>query len=458
MEEININDFLQYLKKKIYIIIIILSVLLVALSVYNIFFKVPVYTANTTIILVKNEENKIIDGVTSNTINQSDLTLNQNLVSSYTKILKSHLVLQQVIDKLNLDYEVGELEKEINITSVDDTAILNIAITDEDPASATNIANTLVKIFESEVSNIFNINNVTVLDEAELPTSISNDTFIRDVILVVLISCFGGLGIIFVIFYFDDTIRNVETIENEIGLPLIAKIYKSPENTDLVVEKKPKSATSESIRNLRANLQFASVDSALKVLLITSTVPSEGKSFVSANLATSFAQAGKKVLLVDCDLRKGRQHEIFNIINKKGLSNLLVEDIKNSGEFIQKTDIKKLDVLPRGVVPPNPSELLSSKKIVSLVNKLKNMYDIVILDVTPSNGLSDPLILSKIADETLIITSLNYTTKTDLINVKKEFENVNANIAGCVVNNIKFKKHTYGYYGYGYYGNEEEKK
>lgn len=454
MEEINLNDFLQYFKKRIYIIIFLLLLILSALFTYNLFFKVPVYTTSTTIILVKDNENSV-EGNT--TINQSDLTLNQNLVSSYTKILKSHLVLQQVISKLNLDYTVDELYKEINITSVDDTAILNISITDEDAARATNIANTLVSTFEKEVTNIFKINNVTVLDEAEIPLYVSNNTLLRDIILAVLVACFGGLGVIFVIYYFDDTLRNVETVEEEIGLPLIAKIYKSPEKIDLVVEKKPKSATSESIRNLRANLQFATVDNDLDVLLITSTMPSEGKSFISANLATSFAQAGKKVLLVDCDLRKGRQHTIFGLVNKRGLSNLLVEDINNYADFIQETEVKKLHVLPRGVVPPNPSELLSSKKMKVLIEKLKLYYDLIVLDVTPSNGLSDPLILSKVADETLIVSSLNYTTKTDLKNVKKELENVNANIAGCVVNNVKFTKHSYGYYSYGY-GNDEVKK
>ena len=393
MEEINLNDFLQYFKKRIYIIIFLLLLILSALFTYNLFFKVPVYTTSTTIILVKDNENSV-EGNT--TINQSDLTLNQNLVSSYTKILKSHLVLQQVISKLNLDYTVDELYKEINITSVDDTAILNISITDEDAARATNIANTLVSTFEKEVTNIFKINNVTVLDEAEIPLYVSNNTLLRDIILAVLVACFGGLGVIFVIYYFDDTLRNVETVEEEIGLPLIAKIYKSPEKIDLVVEKKPKSATSESIRNLRANLQFATVDNDLDVLLITSTMPSEGKSFISANLATSFAQAGKKVLLVDCDLRKGRQHTIFGLVNKRGLSNLLVEDINNYADFIQETEVKKLHVLPRGVVPPNPSELLSSKKMKVLIEKLKLYYDLIVLDVTPSNGLSDPLILSKV--------------------------------------------------------------
>ncbi len=457
MEEINISDMLQYFKKKIYIVIIILSILLTALSVYSIFFKVPVYTTSTTIILVKDNENSYVGSGNNDTISQSDLTLNQNLVSSYSKILKSHLVLQQVIDKLALDYNVEELEKEMNITSVDDTAILNIAITDKDAEVATDIANTIVKVFEKEVTNIFKINNVTVLDEAEVPDNVSNNTFIRDIILVILISCFGGFGIIFVIFYFDDTLRNAETIEEEIGLPLLAKVYRNPEKIDLVVDKKPKSATSESFRSLRANLQFASVDTTLKTLLVTSTVPSEGKSFVSVNLGTAFAQAGKSVLIVDCDLRKGRQHEIFKINNSKGLSNLLLEDIENYEEYIQKTSIKKLSLLPRGVVPPNPTELLSSKKNEALIKRLRKSYDLIILDATPSNGLSDPLILSKFADETVIVSALNYTTKNDLKEVKKELENVNANIAGCILNNVKFQKHSYGYYSYGY-GVEEDKK
>jgi len=134
---------------------------------------------------------------------------------------------------------------------------------------------------------------------------------------------------------------------------------------ELVIVSKPKGASSEAIRTLRTNLQFTFVDNDVKVILITSSISGEGKSFISANLSSAFALSNMKVLLIDCDLRKGRQDKIFDIKEENGLSNLLLDDIKNYQKYIHKTEIDNLFVLPGGIVPPNPSELLISDKIKS---------------------------------------------------------------------------------------------
>lgn len=134
---------------------------------------------------------------------------------------------------------------------------------------------------------------------------------------------------------------------------------------ELIVDRDPKSALSESIKNIRTNLQFSSVDGKIKNILITSSTSGEGKSFVTANLAVAFAKLGNKVLVVDCDMRLGRQHEIFGLSNSVGLSNLLIDEIEQKYEkYIQKTEVKNVSVLTRGIVPPNPSELLASEKNV----------------------------------------------------------------------------------------------
>ena len=147
------------------------------------------------------------------------------------------------------------------------------------------------------------------------------------------------------------------------------------------------------------------------------------------------------------------------------MSNLLAGNIEDYFKYIYKTKIKNLCILPRGIIPPNPSELLSSKKMKHLMIKLKEDFDIVILDGAPCNGLSDSLALSTIVDNVLLVSSINYTPKRDLLNTKKSIESVGANLSGIVMNNIKAKKHYYGghYYGYGYdyeyvYGYGEEKK
>ena len=220
---------------------------------------------------------------------------------------------------------------------------------------------------------------------------------------------------------------------------------------ELVLNNDPKSIISEAIRTLRTNLQFASVDKKIQTILITSSVPGEGKSFIAANLAVAFAQSGSRVLLVDCDIRKGRQHYIFGCHNQKGLSNLLLDNIReNYQEYIQETKIKNLYVMFRGVTPPNPSELLGSSKNKELISILKNNYDIIIFDSAPVNGgLTDSVIMSTLVDGVVIVSSHKETPISLLNNTKKNLQNVNANILGVVLNraNSKSKKYYGHYYG-----------
>lgn len=452
MEEINIKDFFNYLKKYT-ILIILISILLTALVfMYDKTIKTPMYSTYTTIVLVKGD-NASITG-SSEAISQSDILLNQNLVSTYSQIINSKLILKQVIKNLDLDYTVKGLSKNIKVEALQDTEILKISVSDEKPENAADIANEIAKVFSLEIKKIYKINNVSVIDDAQISYDVSNNTLKRDLALALLVSVFGMSSIIFIKFYFDDTVKYNENLEQEIGMPIIAKVLKDSEGTDLITQAKPNSLTSENIRNLRTNLQFSSVDDDLKTILVTSTLPSEGKSFVSANLAISFAQAGKKVLLVDCDLRKGRQHRIFHISNKRGLSNLLVGDSGKMNDYIKPTSVENLYVVTRGVCPPNPTELLNSKKNAAFVNKMSEWYDVVIFDGVPCNGLSDSLIISSLVDRVVIVASENYTPKSDLLNTRKSIENSHGMIAGLVINNINMKNAGSKYY---YYYEEDEK-
>lgn len=204
---------------------------------------------------------------------------------------------------------------------------------------------------------------------------------------------------------------------------------------ELVIYSRPKSNISEDIRTIRTNLQFTSSDNEAKVLLITSSVPGEGKSFISSNLAAAFASTGESTLLIDSDLRLGRIHKIFGVTNKKGLSNLLVEkDIVDCEEYIKKTEIDNLYVMPRGTVPPNPSELLNSSNAKRIVEFLRQNFDHVIFDGVPINGLPDSLIVAGMVDRVIIVASANYTKIEELNDTKKALEKIDANIAGVVIN------------------------
>ena len=206
-------------------------------------------------------------------------------------------------------------------------------------------------------------------------------------------------------------------------------------NNEIIVDKNPKSSVAEAIRVIRTNIEFSGIDKKVHSILITSSVPSEGKSFISTNLATAFAQNGSKVLLMDCDMRKGRLHKIFGVENERGLSNLLLENVETKfNNFIKKTNIENLYLLSKGVVPPNPSELLNSPKTKVLLRTLAERFDYIILDGTPVNGLTDSLILTKYVDKTVIVTSLNYTKTNELEFTKKSLLSVGADIAGVIVN------------------------
>lgn len=459
MEEISIKDLFKFILKNIIVILIISFIFAFAAFIYSSYIKVPLYETNTTLLLTKPTDS--ITG--STTIDQNDINLNQKLVSTYSELIKSKRVLNQVINDLELDYKVNELAKLITVESVQNTEILKISVKNEDANLAGIIANKTAEVFSNEVVEIYKINNISIIDEATTPKVVANNTTTKDVILSFILGAGLAIIILFVIYYFDDTIKNSDNLEEELKMPIIGKIGLNISNkkdatdkTELIVNKFPKSIVSEGIKTLRTNLQFSSVDKNLKSILITSSIPGEGKSFISANLATAFCQTGKNVLIVDCDMRKGRQHKIFNVSNLNGLSNLLIDDFRNTYlSYIKNTGIKNLFLLTSGTIPPNPSELLNSDKNKALMNLLISKFDLVIFDGVPCNGLPDSIIMSTLVDKTLIVSAENITPKSLLENTRKSLESVKSNIAGVVVNKIDMKDNKYYGKYYSYYGEKQ---
>lgn len=223
---------------------------------------------------------------------------------------------------------------------------------------------------------------------------------------------------------------------------------------ELIAQRDPKSPVSEVFRTLRTNIQFMSTNKKLKTLLITSTFPSEGKSWVASNLAVTFAQAGNKVILIDADMRKGRQYTIFGVSPRPGLSNYLSGiDAENPDEidiskYIQKTEVENLLIMTAGNIPPNPSELLVSPQMNKLLEDLKEVCDIVIIDGTPCELVTDSIILSRIVDSTVIVTAHKETKKDNLEKIIKNIQNVGGHLAGVVVNKmpVSVKKYNENYY------------
>lgn len=227
---------------------------------------------------------------------------------------------------------------------------------------------------------------------------------------------------------------------------------------EIIVVENPKSPEAEMFRNLRTNIQFMNTDSEKKVMIVTSTIPGEGKSYVSANLAAAFAQLDKKVLIIDTDMRKGRQYSLFNLKPRPGISNFLSgvveqdfigdkEDIRN---YIQETDVENLYLIPAGNVPPNPSELLVSPKLKKIIHELKQSFDIIIFDAPPCLIVADALIIARLVDFSIIVTAQNITRIENLKRAKLAIENVGGKIAGVVLNKVQINAKSYEtsyYYG-----------
>lgn len=455
MEEINIKDYFSYLKHYILAFVIVVVFAVVGVVVYDKMIKKPVYQAQTSVVIAKS------DGTEGTAATLNDINASQKLATTYSEIAKSELVLAQVIENLGLHMGVKELSRDLTIKPVDDTAILSITARNLNAKLAATIANEIAAVFAKQVTEIYKIENVTQLSIAVTPETPSNNTLTRDLILAIAIAILVVAGFAFLRFYLDDTVKHSDDIEKMVGLPVAGKILKSDVKSkrlgsELIVERSPKAIVSENIKSLRTNLQFTVIDKELETILVTSTNASEGKSFISSNLATSFAQAGKRVLLVDCDLRKGRLHRLFGIPNTGGLSNLLTGDLRSLGKYVRKTKVHNLDLITCGTYPPNPSELLASQKNKRLVKILSDHYDIVIFDGAPIGGLTDSVILSRLMDETLLVVKDGSTARNDLKAASESLNKVGAKVAGVVFNMVN-RKGTHYYNSYYYYGDTGKK-
>lgn len=211
-----------------------------------------------------------------------------------------------------------------------------------------------------------------------------------------------------------------------------------------IVEKEPKSIAAESYRTLRTNIQYSSFDKEYKVIMVTSSEPEEGKSTTAGNLALCLAQGEKKVILVDCDLRKPSLHKKFRVSNLAGLSDVIIgkEDLVTA---IHRYN-KNLVILTSGKIPPNPSEMLSSKAMTALIDKLKENFDYIIIDTPPVQAVTDSQILSTKADGTLLVVKAEKTKKDSVENAIGLLKKVNANIIGTVLNGVDNSRNKYYYY------------
>ena len=299
--------------------------------------------------------------------------------------------------------------------------------------------------------------NVWVIEKSQMPKFPETPRKKRNILLGFILGLFGGIGIAFFLEYLDNTIKTPEDVEEKFNIPVISTIDLFKGKNQTIVENvlnDSSSMTAENFKGLRTSVFLSSADNPPKTLIITSMTPGEGKSSICSCLGSSIAQTGKKVLIIDADMRRPTQYKNFNIENTNGLSSFLAGISKEDEDIVILVD-ENLSIIPSGPIPPNPSELLSSARLLELIEKHSRAFDMIIFDTPPLASVTDPVILSQHVDGVIVVTWAGKTTHEILGKGLKQLKDISAPITGLVLNRFNAKKSGY-YYNYGdyYYSSE----
>jgi capsular exopolysaccharide synthesis family protein len=321
----------------------------------------------------------------------------------------------------------------------------------------------LQRVKEVNVAGLSNTNNISIVDPAIVPYTVFKPNRRLNLALGMVLGLFLGTVLAFMLEFLDDRIKTSDDMEKALGIPLlgiapsISKRIK--QNYALLTVEKPTSAVAEAFRSLRTNLMFATRTGAPRVMNVTSSGPSEGKTSTTINLATAFAQAGKSVLLVDADLRKPTLHKHFKLDNTKGLANYLVGQETLEG-VTQTCFIPEVYIVTSGPLTPNPVELLSSERLgelVAFIDAPDCKFDIILFDSPPVLGLSDALIIGNRTHATVLVAAYNETHKRPLMTAFTRLRQARNNIIGAVMTKAKGSAGG-SYYNYDYYYTYGDKK
>jgi non-specific protein-tyrosine kinase len=298
-------------------------------------------------------------------------------------------------------------------------------------------------------------NTITVIEQANLPEAPLSSKLGVNVLMAMAIGFTLAAGGAYLLEYLDDSIKNSDDVRKITELSTLgAAPVLDPEETkgsELVMFTNSQSPAAESYRVLRTNLQFASVDRPLHVLLVTSPGPGEGKSLTVANLGIALAQIGKRVVILDTDMHRPRQHRLFNLVNNVGVTTALLGDPTALSNCLQPTMVPRLSVLTTGPLPPNPAELLGSQRMQELLNALHQIADMVIMDSPPVTAVADTAVLSTLADGALLVFFAGKTRRETARRAMGALRQVNARVVGAMLNRMPLRGSGYYYYHYYYH-------
>ena len=418
------------------------------------------------------------------TIKQSEVDLSRTLSELSKKYGKNHPQIiavkaelatldkrrqgevQKIVVSLKNEYEVAlarekslrnSLAKQKRESLELNKKSIEFGVLRREAASAKQMYDLLVKRFkETSITEDMKTGNIRIVDRAEIPEIPIKPRKKLNILLAVIVGLTVGMGLAFFFEYLDNTVKNPDDINRYFGIPYLGPVpaiehdREAMEVAELVAVETPKSTASEAYRGLRTSLLFSSAEAPPQVILITSAGPREGKTLTCTNLAATMAQAGSKVLLVDCDMRRPRIHHIMKIDRDVGISSILAGPTEGN-RVLFKTKVDNLDVIPCGPIPPNPSELLGSKRMAQLVKTFRGRYEKIIIDSPPITAVTDAAVLARIADGVVIVIRCGDTSRDIVRNGVEQLKGVNTTILGAVLNGVNMGKDSYSYYQYYYY-------
>ena len=413
-------------------------------------------------------------GDTSLSISSSDITASKNLVNSYIVILKTRETLTDVIDYAGVDVTYKELSEMISASSVSSTEIFRVIVTSPDPEEATKLVNAIEYILPNRIKDIIEGTSAKVVDTAVTPTTPSSPDYVNNTLIGFLVGLVATVALIVLKEVFDIKIRTEEDISLACRYPILAAVpdmaspskgsyyyygygtKRKQERQPLGTQEEPKLigaqisfSASEAYKRLRTKLQFSfSDDSNSRVIGISSALTGEGKSLSAINLAYMLSQLDKKVILIDCDMRRPSLAAKLSLEKAPGLSSFLSGQ-NHIASLIQKCGLPNeedaFDVVAAGRNPPNPIELLSSDRMNKMLSLLREKYDYIILDLPPVSEVSDALAVAKVTDGMLMVVRQHYCNRLALADTVRQFAFVDAKILGVIYNCTSETDKSYGY-------------
>ena len=415
----------------------------------------PIYRSTATLLVNQTQ----VPG----TIAYNDILTSERLTRTYSHLINQRPVLQEVIHRLDLDTTRDQLSGMLDIDVVTDTQLLRLSVENADPALASDIANTAASVFieQNTENKLSRPGDVSIVEVATRSSSPVKPNIMINTLLAAAIGLLLAGGIAFIVEYVDDTVKSPEDLEAN-GLPSLGGVarFRNPKDPgdNLVAGSASRRHFSEAYRVLRTNVQFSTIDRPGQTLLITSANPREGKSTTAANLALVTAQAGKKVILVDSDLRRPSIHRFFGLSNSQGLTNLLLSPQSGLNGCAQRTRVENLWVVTSGPLPPNPSELLASRRLDSVLETLRTQADVVIIDSPPALAVADASILASKVDGTMLVVDCSKTRAQALRTTREALVKSKTHLLGAVLNKVKRRGGGGYYYYYHYYTADGERK